>query len=160
MKEVFGSENIRFTELDEALVPDYLKMVNDTERVGRFAGMKSAPISAEKEIKWVRGKLAEHAPVWSMIARADDSFIGIIEIKEAQNGEGELGISITADKQDRGFGTEAIRATLKYVKEAMGLKRVCLKVYPDNPRAIHVYRACGFTEYDRNEHDVFMEIFL
>ena len=160
MKEVFGSENIRFVEVDEALVPDYLTMVNDVERVGRFIGMKNAPISAEKEIGWVRGKLAEHAPVWSMIARADGGFIGNIEIMDVHDGEGELGISITADKQDRGFGTEAIRATLKYVKEAMGLKRVCLKVYPDNPRAIHVYHACGFTEYDRNERDVFMEIFL
>ncbi|MBQ9827958.1 MAG: GNAT family N-acetyltransferase, partial [Lachnospiraceae bacterium] len=67
-------------------------------------------------------------------------------------------IAITAGMQDRGFGTEAVRAMIEYGFGQMKLKRIFLKVYPHNLRAIHVYRKCGFIEYDRTDEDIFMEI--
>ena len=60
--------------------------------------------------------------------------------------------------QEKGYGTEAIPAMVRYGMETLGLRRIFLKVYPDNVRAIHVYEKCGFREYDRTADDVFMEI--
>ena len=60
--------------------------------------------------------------------------------------------------QDRGFGTEAVRALVGYGMDRLGLKRIFLKVFPDNARAIRVYEKCGFREYDRSGEDIFMEI--
>lgn len=158
MKQLFESERIRFVEVSEELVPDYLRMVNDLEYVGRFIGRRTEPVSEEKERKWVREKLAENATLFSMVEKNGGAFIGNIELMDLRDTEAELGIAITAAKQDRGYGTEAIRAVTGYAFDKLGLKRVFLKVYPDNSRAIRVYEKCGYREYDRTEEDVFMEI--
>ena len=158
MKQLFESERIRFVEVTEELVPDYLRMVNDLEHVGRFIGRRTEPVSEEKERKWVREKLAEKAVLFSMIEKSSGAFIGNIELMDFTETEAELGIAITAAKQDLGYGTEAIRAVTGYAFDELGMKRVFLKVYPDNARAIRVYEKCGYQEYDRTEEDVFMEI--
>lgn len=158
MKQLFESERIRYVEVSEELVTDYLRMVNDLEHVGRFIGRRTEPVSEEKERKWVREKLAEKAVLFSMIEKSSGAFIGNIELMNLRDHEAELGIAITAAKQDLGCGTEAIRAVTDYAFAQLGLKRVFLKVYPDNARAIRVYEKCGFREYDRTEEDVFMEI--
>lgn len=158
MREIFESENIRYTAVDEGLVKDYLAMVNDIEHVGRMIGRRTEQVSEEKELRWVRGKLEENAPIFSMLEKRNGEFIGNIELMDVADGCGELGIAVTAAKQDRGFGTEAVRAVTEYGMAQMGLTRIFLKVYPDNPRAIHVYEKCGYREYARTEDDVFMEI--
>jgi RimJ/RimL family protein N-acetyltransferase len=158
MKQIFESENISFVRVSENLVPDYLAMVNDIENVGRFIGKSRPPITAEQETKWVQKKLAKGAPLFSMLDRETGAFIGNIEFMDVTDGAGELGIAITASMQDKGFGTEAITAMVRYGMDQMGLTRIFLSVFPDNARAIHVYEKCGFREYDRTAEDVFMEV--
>ena len=158
MIQVFETEHILFVRLSERLVPDYLSMVNDMEHVGRFIGPRRDPIPEEKERRWVRQKLAEEAVLFSMLEKETGAFIGNIELMDVADGSGELGIAITAAMQDKGYGTEAIPAMVRYGKDALGLRRIFLKVFPDNARAIHVYEKCGFREYDRTESDVFMEV--
>ena len=158
MQPIFESENIFFVRVSEELVPDYLAMVNDYDRVGRLIGKGREPIPEEKERQWIRKKLAEQAPLFSMIEKKTGAFIGNIEIMDAVDGAGELGIAITAAMQEKGYGTEAIPAMVQYGMETLGLHRVWLKAFPFNARAIHVYEKCGFREYDRTEDDVFMEI--
>ena len=158
MQTVFTSENIRFVRPSEQLVPDYLAMVNDWERVGRLIGSRRDPVSEEKERRWVQKKLAEQAPLFSMLEKGTGAFIGNVELMDVHDGAGELGIAITAAMQDKGYGTEAVSAVARYGMDQLGLRRIFLKVFPDNARAIHVYEKCGFREYDRTEDDVFMEI--
>lgn len=158
MTTVFTSENIRFVRVSEELVPDYLAMVNDWERVGKLIGSRRDPISEEKERRWVQKKLAENAALFSMLEKDTGAFIGNIELMDIADGAGELGIAITAAMQDKGYGTEAVRSMVEYGMDTLGLDRVFLKVFPDNARAIHVYEKCGFREYDRTESDVFMEV--
>ena len=157
MKTIFESEHIFFTEITEDLVKEYALMVNDTEHVGRLIG-RPDPVTEEDERRWVQEKLETNAPIFSMIERESGDFIGNIELMDVHDGVGELGIAITTDKQDRGFGTEAIPAIIEYGITQLGLNRIILKAFPDNTRAIHVYEKCGFREYDRNLIDVFMEI--
>lgn len=59
-------------------------------------------------------------------------------------GQGTLGIIIRADAVDRGYGTDAIRALLRYAFESLGLRRVLLDVAETNVRAQHVYEKLGF----------------
>ena len=157
MTPIFTSQRIDFVPVSEDLVPDYLAMINDRERVGRFIG-RTQPITAEQDRRWVQKKLAEKAPVFSMVDRATGAFIGNIELMDVADGAGELGIAITAAKQEQGYGSEAIPAFVRYAMDDLGLSRVYLKAFPFNARAIHVYEKCGFREYDRTEDDVFMEI--
>jgi len=158
MNQIFESDRISYVEVTELLVKDYLIMVNDIENVARLIGNRTAPVSEEKEIKWVRKKLEEKAELFSMIEKESGEFIGNIELMDIKDNTAELGIAITAGKQDAGYGTEAVLATIKYGFERLGMNRIFLKVYPDNIRAIRVYEKCGFNEYSRTESDVFMEI--
>ena len=158
MTTVFTSENIRFVRVSEELVPDYLAMVNDWERVGKLIGSRRDPISEEKERRGVQKRLAEGAALFSMLEKDTGAFIGNIELMDIADGAGELGIAVTAAMQDKGYGTEAVRAMVDYGMDTLGLRRVFLKVFPDNARAIRVYEKCGFREYDRTEDDVFMEV--
>lgn len=128
---VFESERIAFVKISEYLVQDYLEMVNDLE----------------------------NAVIFSMLDKETGDFIGNIEFMDIEDGCGELGIAITASKQNRQYGREAIHKMLDYGFSELKLTRVFLKVYPYNKRAIHVYEDCGFTKYDENDHDIFMEIF-
>ena len=159
MKQVFESDRISFVEVSAQLIPDYLIMINDIEHVDRFLGGAHDPYTEASEIEWVKENLEKKAPVFSMIEKASGQFIGNIELMmEPGDKEAELGIAITAEKQDRGFGTEAVPALLAFGFGRLGLKRICLRVYPENNRAIRVYEKCGFREYKRDGKDVYMEI--
>ena len=158
MQPIFESENISFVRVSEKLLPDYLAMVNDWERVGKLIGSRRDLISEEKERRWVQKKLAEGAALFSMLEKDTGAFIGNIELMDIADGAGELGIAVTAAMQDKGYGTEAVRAMVDYGMDTLGLRRVFLKVFPDNARAIRVYEKCGFREYDRTEDDVFMGV--
>ena len=159
MKQIFESDHISFVEVTEDLIQDYLVMVNDMENVNRFLGSwKRETYTEEDEITWVGKKLKEKAPVFSMIEKKTGEFIGNIELTDIHDGCGELGIAITAGKQDLGYGTEAVRAMIEYGMNQAGLQRIVLRARPYNARAIHVYEKCGFKEYGRNDEHVFMEL--
>lgn len=158
METVFESENILFVKVSEDLLQDYLDMVNDIDRVALYIGKRTAAYSADEEMRFISDKLAENAPIYSMIQKKGGEFIGNIELMHIEDGCGELGIAITAGKQNMHYGTEAIDRMLEYGFGKLGLTKVILKVYPYNQRAIHVYETCGFVKYDENDNDIFMEI--
>ena len=160
MKQIMESDHIAFVEVSEELADDYLVMVNDFENVNRYIGGGNVPFTREQEIRWVQEKLQEKAFVLSMMEKTSGRFIGNIELMDLTDTEGELGIALTGKMQNRGYGTEAILALIRYGRNPLGLKRVFLRTSPQNARAIHVYQKCGFREYDRTEAHVFMEIFL
>ncbi len=158
MKQIFESERICFTEVSEDLIHDYLIMVNDHENVSRFIGGMNKTYTEDQEKEWVRKKLEEKASVFSMIEKETGEFIGNIEFIDIDDGQGELGIALTAKRQDMGYGREAIAAMINHGREKLGLEKIVLRAKPYNFRAIHVYEICGFREYDRNEEHVFMEL--
>ena len=149
MKQIFESDNICFVEVSELLVNDYLAMVNDEKNFTMFTGGRVKSYTEEQELRWVKKKLEEKAFVFSMLEKPGNRFIGNIELMHLKDAEGELGIGITAKMQNRGFGTEAVPAFTEYAMRKLGLNRIFLRTSPNNARAIHVYKKCGFREYDR-----------
>ena len=158
MEQIFASENIRFAAVSERFIKDYLAMVNDYENVNRYIGGNNGNYTEAQEIEWVRKKLAENAPVFSMTEKESGRFIGNIELMDLTETQAELGIAITAQMQNRGYGTEAIRAIINYGFEHYKLQRICLRTRPFNDRAIHVYIKCGFREYRRDADHIYMEL--
>ena len=156
MNTVFETENIKFVEVTESLVEDYLAMINDNN-VARLLG-RTKTVTEEGELNWIRMNLENKAPVFSMIEKSSGKFIGNIELMDVHDEEAELGITITASMQDKGYGTESVPAIVDYGMKELSLKRIFLRVFPDNLRAIHVYEKCGFREYGRTEEDVLMEV--
>ena len=158
MDKVFESENIIYVRPSFDLVPDYLEMVNDIENVAKFIGDRREPLTEQQEMDYIKDKIDNNAVMFSMMEKGTDRFIGNIEFFNRVFEEAEWGIAITASMQNKGYGKEALKRSVQYGFDELGLTRIYLGVYADNPRAIHVYESCGFKEYDRNSVDVFMEI--
>ena len=158
MDVVFESKNILYVRPSFDLIPDYLEMVNDIEHVARFIGERREPYTEEEERSYMQSKMDQHATMFSMLERDTRQFIGNIEFMNRKGDEAEWGIVMTYKMQNKGYGTEALRRSVKYGFSELGLRRIYLAVYADNLRAIHVYKKCGFREYNRNNVDVFMEI--
>ena len=147
-----------FVKPTEELLGDYLVMVNEIENVTRFIGRRLTPFTPDEERAFIQSKIEAKATMYSMIERENGKFIGNIEFMNVKDKTAELGVAITASKQNLGYGIEAIRRILEYGFQTLGLERVSLKVYPDNKRAIHVYEKCGFSIYNSTEEEIFMEI--
>lgn len=156
---VFESENIYYVKLSEKLINDYLIMVNDPNVANKISH-KVHTYTYEQELDWLNSKLEENALSYSMIEKNTGEYIGNIGIMEIKNNIGELGISITPLKQDRHFGTEAVKALIKYAYEELNLDGMELNVYATNLRAIHCYEKVGFIRdgIDKTKEDIHMKI--
>ncbi len=68
-------------------------------------------------------------------------------------------IAITcANNRSRGIGTWAVRTACAFAFEQLTLSRLTLGVLACNPRAQHVYAACGFEPYGREDDEILMEL--
>lgn len=81
--------------------------------------------------------------IWSKDGRA----IGTIGLRniDFRFGEGTLGIIVNAAEVSRGYGTDAVRAMVRYAFEHLGLRKVYLDVADGNDRARRCYDRVGFT---------------
>lgn len=157
-KKVFESENIYYIKLNKTLIEEYLKMINDPE-VSNKISHNPKTFTYEKELNWININLENNALIFSMIEKKTNEFIGNIEIMHIDDNKiGEIGICITATKQNQHYGTEAMQAIMKYGYEEMGLKGIELNVYKTNPRAIHCYEKVGFVQdgTGKTEEDIHM----
>ena len=158
MNVIFESENINYVRPSFDLVPEYLEMVNDIENVARFIGDRREPLTEKDEIDYIKNKMDNSATMFSMIEKKTNKFIGNIEFFNRVFEEAEWGIVITTKMQNKGYGKESLKRSVEYGFNELGLTRIYLSVYANNPRAIRVYEECGFKEYERDEVDIFMEI--
>lgn len=158
MDAVFESENIIYVRPSFDLVPEYLEMVNDIENVARFIGDRREPLSEKDEIDYIKDKMDNDATMFSMLEKDTREFIGNIEFFNRTFDAAEWGIVITTKMQNKGYGKEALMRSVEYGFNELGLNRIFLSVYADNPRAVHVYEKCGFKEFKRDDVDIFMEL--
>ena len=154
---VFESDNIVYVKLSESLIDDYLKMVNDPN-VAKMISKKNRVYTYEQELEWVQEKLIENACIFSMIEKSTGEYIGNVEIMHINNNIGEIGISITVNKQDKHYGTEAMQKIIEYGYNELNLEGFQLNVYRTNPRAIHCYKKIGFVNagVGKTEDDIHM----
>jgi RimJ/RimL family protein N-acetyltransferase len=72
-------------------------------------------------------------------------WLGTVELYDLNRTEATLGILIGAkDRWGKGYGTDAVRAVLRYAFERMNLQRVKLKTFKHNMRAQRAFQKAGF----------------
>ncbi len=154
---VFESDNIAYIKLSESLIDDYLKMVNDPN-VAKMISHKERVYTYEQELEWVKEKLNQNACIFSMVEKTTGEYIGNIEIMDITNNIGEIGITITASKQNKHYGTEAMKKIIEYGYNELNLDGFELNVYSTNPKAIHCYEKVGFVNagIGKTEDDIHM----
>ncbi len=140
---IFESNRIYFVNISQALVNDYLTMVNDIE-VQKYINNDRKTYNIDEEIQWIKSKLAEKAIIFSMIEKKTNEFIGNMEIMHINNNIGEMGIVITPSKQNNHFGQEAIKRLIDYALKDLKLDGLELNVFNFNKRGIKCYENVGF----------------
>ena len=159
MEKVFESDRINFVNITDELVDDYTAMINDRE-VQSLISHIVCSYSRENELKWIEDKIKDGVPIFSMIEKDSNKFIGNIEILHIKDGSGELGISINQAMQNKHYGTEAIKRMLEYAFYDLKLTGMSLYVFKTNKRAIKCYQNCGFViEGDGRLNDEYRMIY-
>ncbi len=106
------------------------------------------PLGAVEEREWLEGiHKREHDHVFAIALKEGDRLIGSCGLHRADlpNRSAELGIVIGERSfQGLGHGSEAMGLLLEYGFDTLGLHRVFLRVYANNPRGIRCYEKCGF----------------
>ena len=149
-EKVFESKNIIFIKLSEELIDEYLTMINNYE-VQKYISHNMHKYSRDEELNWIKEKIRENAICFSMIEKSSGEYLGNIEIMHIKDNIGELGISITKNKQNMHYGSEAIKTVIEYGFNKLNLNSIDLYAYKDNARAIHCYENVGFVKTDSNK---------
>lgn len=159
MDKVFESDNLYYVKVSKELINDYLNMMNDKE-VRKFISDKPyEEATYEGELEWINDKLKDNSVIFSIIEKETNEFVGNIELMNIRSNIGELGISITSNKQNKHYGTEAIKAMINYIYENKIVKDIYLSVFNFNKRAIHCYEKIGFVKdgIGKTEKDIHMK---
>lgn len=96
-----------------------------------------------------RRRLSENVDsVYNLVAIVDERVVGMAHVatshRPRRRHAGAIGISVQADWQGKGLGTELMRAIVDLVDNWLNLTRLELEVYADNEAAIHLYERFGF----------------
>ena len=136
---------IRLRALEHDDLPHFVRWINDPE-TRRFMVLRY-PLSMTEEEKWWQGFLQRENDHIFAIEAEDGTYIGNVGLHdiEPENRRAELGIIIGHKAHwGQGYGTDAVRALLRWASEYLNLNRISLRVYDYNERAIGCYQKCGF----------------
>lgn len=126
---------------------DGLQRMHDEPEVARLTG-SIGRVSDEVARQWVASRQDHHDRAdWAIVRQTDGVVLGEVVLNEfdPDNAAANFRILLVAPEFfGQGFGTEATRLVLGYAFDTVGLHRVSLGVFDFNPRAQHVYAACGF----------------
>lgn len=137
-----------------------LRWINDFEVTGLILGT-GYPLSRAEEVRWMESnKGSSFEQVRLAIDTKEGQHIGNIELRQTspEHRRAELGIMIgEKDCWNGGYGTDAVRALLRFAFRQMNLNRLWLTTGENNPRAQACYRKCGFREEGRLRQDRYLE---
>lgn len=139
----FESDNIIYTKMSERLLDDYLKMYNDKE-IQRVLFRSEKTFKDEHILNWIKRVRENNEYTFSMIEKSTGEYIGNVEIINIKDDMGEIAITITPNKQNKHYGTEAMKAIINYGYSNLNLKEVVVNVYKSNIRAVNLYKNVGF----------------
>ena len=106
------------------------------------------PMNASRETEWIESQGKSKTDyVFAIVVKDEERLIGSAGLHQidARTRSATFGLLIgDVAYQNRGFGSEATRLTLKYGFRELNLNRIQLGVFANNWRAIRAYQKAGF----------------
>jgi RimJ/RimL family protein N-acetyltransferase len=130
-------------------IGDFVRWFNDADVLHNLA--MYAPMSEAAENVWFDRMLERQGTTdfhFVICLLADDRAIGTAGLHgiDLVNGTAEFGIAIgEKDEWDKGYGTDALRATCDFGFGELRLERIGLLAYEGNARGLRAYEKAGFT---------------
>ena len=140
------SERIFLRPLQEADAQILLNSTND-EELRYMTGTKSS-FTLEQIQQHIRNCEKDSTRYdFAICLNSNNQMIGELSISEIDEDNSKAGFRISMNGTEltgKGFGTEAIKLTLKFVFEELNLNRLQLEVFSHNIRGIKAYEKTGF----------------
>lgn len=124
------------------------RWTHDAEYMRLSNGRHATPASAAQVQRHLDKHKAQDNEFWFAIRTLeDDKLIGDINLEVMWNHQtAVMGIGIgEPDYRSKGYGTDAVRLICRYGFQELGLWRIHLHVFSNNPRAVRAYEKAGFT---------------
>ena len=121
---------------------------NNSEYLRLMDGDICRQYSIEKMKKWIEeGELSDKFAFFIIKTKEDDKVIGEIGLSDFQGKHinAFVGISIgEPENWGKGYGTDAMKAILRYGFCMLNLNHISLTVFEYNPRGVRSYEKAGF----------------
>ncbi len=132
---------------DAAQIITHIKAIADEPNNG--ISMSSAAeftLTEEDEAKLIAER-ENSISALILVAEANGQIIGLANCQSARLGYKhtyDLGITIHRDWRDQGVGGAMLRSMIEWCHSNPNVRRLELWVFPNNPRAVHLYEKLGF----------------
>ena len=137
----------RLRALEPGDIDSLIRWVNDAAVTLYLSQAVAYPASGSDGYRWLEGLSRSHTERVFAIETLEGRLIGSVGLHAIRwiDRKAELAVMIgERDCWNRGYGSWAVRETLRRGFEEMGLRRIYLRVASDHVAAIRVYRKCGF----------------
>jgi RimJ/RimL family protein N-acetyltransferase len=125
--------------------PAFLELWRAVVAEGRFVRTEVVTASARHYRRRFRRPWTQEEV--ELVAVEGDRIIGHLNASREESPVtrhvASLGMFVAADRRGRGVGTALLTECVRWAK-AVGVEKLALSVYPDNERAIALYRTFGF----------------
>ncbi len=132
---------------DAARCVEYVQILAAEPNIGIGLSAGEFTLTVEQEAQFFK-ELAQSDNSRFLVAEVDGSIIGTLILqggkRKSNHHAATLGISVAKDCRGQGVGQALMRAAVAWAKASRVLKRIELKVFTDNPHAIHLYEKVGF----------------
>lgn len=144
---VLQGERVRLRPVEERDLPLFVRWLRDPEvRYWLFVSETPEP-TLESEREWYAETRSDPSRIVWCIEAEEGQTIGNVALQDIDETHGHASLGICIGERPcwgRGYGTEAVRAVLRYAFREMGLRRVFLFTDEDNQRAVRAFQKCGF----------------
>ncbi|MDP2340450.1 MAG: GNAT family protein [Deltaproteobacteria bacterium] len=155
-------ERVQLRAIERADLPTFVRWMNDPHTRSLIA--RSSPLSMAEEERWFDALLKSTTDVVFVIETRGPPgkarLIGTCGMHKIdwKNRNCAVGI-VVGDVGDRGqgYGTDAMACLVRHAFADLGLYRVELEVFPDNPAALKSYERCGFVVEGTRRSAIFKE---
>ena len=141
-------ENVKLRALTITDLPLTIKWHNQLDIIEMYAG-HPFPVNEEMERKWYEKILTSNFPVtvFGIELIENNKLIGLTILRDINliNRSAETAIYIgDQNERSKGYSKEALKLTLNFAFNNLGLHRVFLSVREDNVAALGLYEKLGF----------------
>ncbi len=125
-----------------------LGMINDPD-TEKMLGGSSFPVSLEGQEKWIDGQIGRNNTLRCIIVLPDEEDVGlgtvILSNIDTKNGVAQVHIKLDKEKgRGHGYGSDALRAIVKYAFDEMRLNCIYADVLSYNIPSQRLFQKCGF----------------
>ena len=142
---MIAGERVHLREIEEEDLEIIVRWRNDPEIVKWL--FSYLPLCMAKQRRWYQSYVEDNTRQIFVI-EVEKKPVGTIGLSciDYRNQNGELGILIDKEWQEKGIGKESLSLLIEFAWNEMNLRKIKVKVFKENEAAINLYKSCGFTE--------------